>query len=63
MFTQLAGARTYLVAVAGAAVGLYIAIDDLGTFMGWFDLPAVSAGVLAMLSAAGGAALRAAVTK
>lgn len=61
MFSQLAGARTYLLAVGAAAVGLWIAIDDLGNAMQWFDLPNVSEGLLAILGGGAAASLRAAV--
>lgn len=61
MLTQLAGARTYIMAIAAAAVGLWIAVDDLGNFMQWFDLPDVSAGLLAVIGGGAAASLRAAV--
>ena len=61
MLTQLAGARTYLLAIATAALGLYMSVDDLGNYLGWFDLPNVSDGLLAVLGGGATASLRAAV--
>jgi len=59
MLTQLQGARTYILAVLLAAVGLYMSVDDLGTYLGWFDLPNVSEGLLALLGGGTAATLRA----
>lgn len=61
MLAQLSGARTYILAVAAAAVGLWLAVDDLGNAMQWFDLPDVSEGLLVILGGGAAASLRAAV--
>ena len=61
MLTKSQGARTYILAVAAAALGLYMSIDDLGNYLGWFDLPNVSDGLLAVLGGGAAASLRAAV--
>ena len=61
MLTQLAGARTYLLAIAAAVVGVYMAADDLVNFMGWMDLPNIPEYILVLIGAGGAASLRAAV--
>ena len=61
MLTQLAGARTYLIAIAAALAGVYMAADDFSNFMGWADLPNIPDYILVMLGAGGAASLRAAV--
>jgi hypothetical protein len=61
MLASLAGSRTYLLAIGAAAVGLWIAVDDFGNYMQWFDLPNVSEGLLAVLGGGAAASLRAAV--
>lgn len=60
MFTKLAGARTYLLAIAASIVGTYMAVDDLVTFLGVANLPDVPNYVLVWLGAGTAAALRAA---
>lgn len=61
MFTQLAGARTYILAIAAALAGVYMAADDFTNFMGWADLPNIPEYILVLIGAGGAASLRAAV--
>lgn len=61
MFSQLAGARTYLLAIAAAVAAVYMAADDFTNFMGWADLPNIPEYVLVLIGAGGAASLRAAV--
>lgn len=61
MFTQLAGLRTYIMAVGLATCGLWMTIDELGVAAGWFDLPDVPTGLLALFGGGTAAAMRAAL--
>ena len=60
MFTQLAGARTYLLAIAGAIVATYMAVDDLVTFLGVANLPDVPTYIMVLIGSGAAASLRAA---
>ena len=63
MFANLAGARTYILAVLASLVGVYMAADDLFNFVGWTDLPNIPDYVLVLIGAGGAASLRASINK
>lgn len=61
MFAKLAGARTYILAVLTALVGVWITTDDLLNFIGVADLPDVPLGLLAILGGGTAASIRAGI--
>ena len=63
MLTNLIGARTYILAVLASIIGVYMAVDELVTFLGVADLPAGPDYVLVWIGAGTAATLRAAITK
>jgi hypothetical protein len=62
MFAQLMGARTYIIAVLLALVGVWMSVDELVNFLGVADLPDVPAGLLAILGGGAAATLRAGIS-